>query len=211
MKKETAADLISDIENNINAGFLSTDNESLAKVCKKFLIHMGYKVIDPIKYTYNVEKLDDLFDLFYALLEYNHPELIDAHRNMNRDRALAKRFLDARMEAGNLNKKQALCECAEIIKTVFDREDDFNFNLPLSFEMFGQQSAGWITKKAIDIMNSEKEKRDEKIAERIQNKYIEEYLKEYGEESIGFDVDEILENLKRETCLNGKKKESRKA
>lgn len=198
MKKETVDDLISDIESNINVGFLSTDNESLAKVCKKFLIHMGYKVIDPMKYTYNVKKLDDLFDLFYALLEYNHPELVDAHRNMNRDRALAKRFLDSRMDAGNLNKKQALCECAEIIKTVFDREDDFNFNLPLSFEMFGQQSAGWITKKAIYIMNSEKEKRDIKIVEGIQDKYIEEYLKEHSEENIGFDVDEILENIEKE-------------
>ena len=69
MKKETVDDLISDIESNINVGFLSTDNESLAKACKKFLIHMGYKVIDPIKYTYNIKKLDDLFDLFYALLE----------------------------------------------------------------------------------------------------------------------------------------------
>ncbi len=199
MKKETADNLISDIENNINVGFLSVDNESLAKTCKKFLIHMGYKVIDPIKYTYpNIKKLDDLFDLFYNLLEYNHPELVDAHRNMNRDRALAKRFLDSRMDAGNLNKKQALCECAEIIKTVFDREDDFNFNLPLSFEMFGQQSAGWITKKAIYIMNSEKEKRDIKIVEGIQDKYIEEYLKEHSEENIGFDIDEILENIKKE-------------
>jgi hypothetical protein len=199
VKKETADNLISDIENNINVGFLSVDNESLAKACKKFLIHMGYKVIDPIKYTYpNIEKLDDLFYLFYALLEYNHPELVDAHRNMNRDRALAKRFLDSRMDAGNLNKKQALCECAEIINTVFDREDDFNFNLPLSFEMFGQQSAGWITKKAVDIMNSEKEKRDIKIVEGLQDKYIEEYLKEYGEEDIGFDVDEILENIDKE-------------
>ena len=198
MKKETVDDLISDIESNINVGFLSTDNERLAKACKKFLIHMGYKVIDPMKYTYNVKKLDDLFDLFYALLEYNHPELVDAHRNMNRDRALAKRFLDSRMDAGNLNKKQALCECAEIIKTVFDREDDFNFNLPLSFEMFGQQSAGWITKKAIYIMNSEKEKRDIKIVEGIQDKYIEEYLKEHSEESIGFDIDEILENIEKE-------------
>jgi hypothetical protein len=102
------------------------------------------------------------------------------------------------MDAGNLNKKQALCECAEIINTVFDREDDFNFNLPLSFEMFGQQSAGWITKKAIYIMNSEKEKRDIKIVEGIQDKYIEEYLKEHSEENIGFDIDEILENIEKE-------------
>lgn len=208
MKKETVDALISDIENNINVGFLSTDNESLAKACKKFLIYMGYKVIDPMKYTYNVEKLDDLFTLFYAFLEYKHPELVDVYRNIKRDRAIAKRFLDARMEVGNLNKKQALCECAEIIKTVFDREDDFNFNLPLSFEMFGQQSAGWITKKAVEIMNSEKEKRDEKIVEGIQNKHIEEYLKEHGEESIGFNIDEIFENLKREGIFHGKEKEN---
>ncbi len=197
MKKEIADSLVSDIENNINVGFLSTDNESLAKACKKFLIHMGYKVIDPMKYTYNVEKLDDLFTLFYAFLEYKHPELVDVYRNIKRDRAIAKRFIDARMEVGNLNKKQALCECAEIIKTVFDYEDDFNFNLPLSFEMFGQQSAGWITKKSIDIMNSAKEKRDVKIAEGIQDKYIEKYLKEHGEESIGFDIDKILENIEK--------------
>jgi len=92
-----------------------------------------------------------------------------------------------------------LDECAQIIKVIFDREPDFNFTIPLSFDIFGQQALGWITKKAIEFMNEERESKEQKHVEAIQEKYIEKYLKEYGEESVGFDVDELLKKLDKES------------
>jgi len=136
--------------------------------------------------------------LFYAYLDYRHPELAGTHRNIKKDRAIAKRFLEARMEIGSLNKEYALDECAQIIKTIFDREPEFNFTIPLSFEILGQQTLGWITKKAVEFMNFERELKEQKLIEAIQEKHVEKYLKEHGEDSLGFDVDELLKKLDKE-------------
>jgi len=198
LKKETVDDLISDLKDQLDVGFLSPDHESLAKACKKFLIFMGYKVVDPLKRKFNVKNINDLITLFYAYLDYKHPELAGTHRNIKKDRAIAKRFLEARMEIDSLNKEYALDECAQIIKVIFDREPEFNFTIPLSFDIFGQQALGWITKKAVEFMNAERESNEQKIVESIQDKYIEKYLEKYGEESLGFDVDALLKKLERE-------------
>lgn len=205
MKKVTVESWMFDIKDQLDVGFLSPDPEKLAKVCKGFLIFMGYKVVDPIERTFNVKNINDLITLFYAYLDYKHPELAGSHRNIKKDRAIAKRFLEARMEIGSLNKEYALNECAEIIKTIFDREPEFNFTIPLSFEIFGQQALGWITKKAVELMNAENEAKQQKIIEQIQDRHIQKYLNEHGEESLGFDVDELLKKLDKEN-INGKEK-----
>jgi hypothetical protein len=198
LKKETVDDLISDLKDQLDVGFLSPDHKGLAKVCKKLLIFMGYKVVNPVKRVFKVKNINDLITLFYAYLDYKHPELAGTHRNIKKDRAIAKRFLEARMEIGSLNKEYALDECAQIIKIIFDREPDFNFTIPLSFEIFGQQALGWITKKAVEFMNAEKESKEQKLVEAIQEKHIEKYLKEHGEDSLGFDIDELLKKLDKE-------------
>lgn len=198
MKKITIDDLISDLKDQLDVGFLSPDHEGLAKTCKEFLIFMGYKVVAPVKRTFKVKNINDLIILFYAYLDYRHPELAGTHRNIKKDRAIAKRFLEARMEIGSLNKEYALDECAQIIKTIFDREPEFNFTIPLSFEILGQQTLGWITKKAVEFMNFERELKEQKLIEAIQEKHVEKYLKEHGEDSLGFDVDELLKKLDKE-------------
>lgn len=203
--KVTADGWMSNIKDQLDVGFLEPDPKKVAKVCKGFLIFMGYKVVDPIEKTFNVKNINDLITLFYAYLDYKHPELADSHRNIKKDRAIAKRFLEARMEIGNLNKEYALDECAGIIKTIFDREPEFNFTIPLSFEIFGQQALGWITKKAVELMNAEKETKQQKIIEQIQDRHIQKYLDTHGEESLGFDVDELLKKLDKEN-VNGKEK-----
>ena len=197
MKKITVENWMGCIKDQLDVGFLSPDPKKVAKVCKEFLIFMGYKVVDPVKKTFNVKNINDLITLFYAYLDYKHPELSDAHRNVKKDRAIAKRFLEARMEIGNLNKEYALDECAQIIKTVFDREPEFNFTIPLSFGMFGQESVGWITRKAVELMNAGKEESKKKRIEEIQDRHIQKYLKNHGEESLGFDVDELLKKLEK--------------
>jgi len=197
LKKETTEDLISDLKSQLDVGFLSPDHERLATACKKLLISMGYKVVAPLKRKFNVKNINDLITLFYAYLDYKHPELAGTHRNIKKDRAVAKRFLDGRMEVGSLNKEHALDECARIIKIIFDREPDFNFTIPLSFDIFGQQALGWITKKAVEFMNAERESIGQKIVESTQEKYIEKYIVKYGEDSIGFNVDELLRKLEK--------------
>lgn len=198
MKKETVDSLIIDLKDRLDTGFLQPDVDGIAQVCKKLLISMGYKVVDPVKKIFNVKSIDDLIALFYAYLDYKHPELAGTHRNIKKDRAIAKRFLEGRMEVGSLNKEMALDECAQIIKTIFDREQEFKFTIPLSFEIFGQQAAGWITKKAVELLNEERESAQQKIVEEIQDRHTREYLKEHGEESLGFDVDALLRNMEKE-------------
>jgi len=198
MKKESIDSLIIDLKDRLNTGFLHPDFDGVAISCKKLLISMGYKVIDPVKKVFNVKSIDDLIAFFYAYLDYKHPELAGTHRNLKKDRAIAKRFLEGRMEVGSLNKELALDECAQIIKTIFDREADFNFTIPLSFEIFGQQAAGWITRKAVELMNEGREAQQKKIIEEIQERHTKEYLKEHGEESLGFDIDELLRKMEKE-------------
>lgn len=197
MKKVTIDSLISDVRDQLDVGFLSPDHGGLAKACKKLLIFMGYKVVDPIEKKFNVKNINDLITLFYAYLDYKYPEFIDTPRNIKKDRAIAKRFLEARMNIGNLNKEHALDECAQIITVVFTREPEFNFTIPLNFSMFGQQSMEWVTKKAAELVNAEKESKQQKLTEQIQDKHINKYLEEHGAESLGFDVDELLKNWTR--------------
>lgn len=167
--------------------------DSLVDACKQFLAHKGYKVVDPINYTYSVKKLDDLIHLFYALSDTKHPDLMNNYRDIIKDRILAKRFIESRMTTSGINKKEALKECAEIIDVVFRHEEEFNFNIPLTFGILGQKNCGWITEKAIQIinrkrLNSENERRNELITA-----FEKMYDAEPGE---GFgDLNEILKNL----------------
>ncbi len=166
-------------------GFLVPDYTELISHCKKLLLEMGYKVVKPMSTRFKATKIDDLFNLFYDRLSHYHPDQ-SVYMNLKKDRSIASRFLKARMEAGDVNKRQALSECAEIILTVFEHEDEFNFNLPLTFEMFGQAKCAWITEKSIEIINAKKAKIDEKLVNKMIDDYNEEYIKEHGISSIAF-------------------------
>lgn len=179
---------IKNCSNNLvdQPGFLKPDYTELAKNCKQFLLELGYKVVSPINHRFKAKKIEDLFNLFYDRLNYYHPDMAGVYRNIDRDRKIASKFVEARMEANGINKEQALGECAEIILNVFEYEEEFNFNLPLTFEMFGQASCGWITDKAVQIINREKEKKDKAIVDKMIDKYNEGYIKKHGIESIAF-------------------------
>lgn len=166
-------------------GFLVPDYTELASYCKKFLLELGYRVVKPLATRFKAIRIDDLYNLFYERLKHYHPDLC-VYSNQSRDRAIASKFLKIRMEAGDVSKKYALSECAEIILTVFEHESEFNFNLPLTFEMFGQANCSWITAKAIAIINIKKKKRDELLVDKMICDYNNEYIKKYGIESIAF-------------------------
>jgi len=182
-------------------GFLPVDYTELEGYCKEFLLESGYRVVRPLKPRFKAIREDDLFHLFYDRLKYHHPDS-SVYSNLKRDRAIASRFVKARMELGDVDKKYALNECAEIILTVFEHEDEFNFNLPLTFEMFGQANCAWITAKAIGIINKKREKKEAAVIDKMIEDYNNEYIKKHGIESIAF-------LSKIEEAEDGKKEKSR--
>ena len=190
---------------------LERDYGGLIKACIEFLEHQGYKTIR-CYYTYpKIEKLNHLVELFDALMSHHHPDLIAPFRRRGVDMSIAKKFHEARMSTG-LSKKQALLECAEIINTIFKYEGDFNFTMPLTFSMLGQANCGWITDKAIQLMNKKKAKDDDLRAKKAQEACVKEYVKLYGEDNLGFDIDKILKRQEkiREEQLDGEE-EKRKS
>ncbi len=191
---------------------LARDYGELVRACVEFLEHQGYKTIRCC-YTYpKIEKVSHLVELFDALMSRNHPDLIAPFRRKAVDMSIAKKFLEARVEAGDLSEKQALLECAEIINIIFKYEKDFSFNMPLTFSMLGQANCGWITDRAIQIMNKKKAREDELKAGEAQEACVKEYIELHGEDDLGFDIDKILKNMEKmkEEHFDGKK-EKRKS
>ena len=179
---------LKDLDSNT---LFNSDTSKLKEACKDYLINQGYSVMDPVKRMYKVTRLDHLTDLFYTLLQRDHPEIGQA-RSKSRDFVTAKRFLVSRMNLGHINKKEALNECYDIILTVFKHYDEFNFSIPIFFGMFGQGvKFGWVTQKALGIMYN-------KNKSKIESEYK---VKVEDADSIGDDIvninelDNILNNL----------------
>lgn len=195
-------DKIKNLLKNIHNGWLETQQsqlfagddtsfEALANACVDYLRYNGFKVVSPNKWRHNINKLDDLWRFFYTFSDRKHPELINAYRNLQKDRAIASKFVKSRMEATGFSKENAMNECAEIIETIFEHEAGFKFKIPISFGLLGQNNCGWITDKAIQIMN--KKRLQEKEERRIER--IKKMDEKYESESEGFgDLDELLKN-----------------
>lgn len=178
-----------------NGDFLKSEKEKkdfVLSVCIELLLEEGYKVVEREKPKYNIRNYDDLIHLFYGFLEYRHPEFACNFRDLNRDRKIAKLFIEERARINNINKENALGECAEIIETIFIHEEEFNFKIPLTFGILGQQKLGWVTDKAIQIINRKKLNKNEERRAAL----IKSYEQSYESEAEGFgDLKEILKNL----------------
>lgn len=173
--------------------FSQSSDKALEDACATFLRFRGYRVARPIDYRFKMKSLDDLIKLFYLLMDSRHPEYTNVYRNLKKDRAIAKRLVDARRAATGYSKELALNECGEIIATLFEHEKEFKFRTEIYFGMFGQANLGWITEKAIRIMNERLTKESEaKMADTI-NKIEEEQKDEYDLEFT--DVDAILKRI----------------
>lgn len=174
--------------------FVESDTKRLIDTCVEYLKFKGYKIVKPVECICNVKTLAELVCFFYSLLDLKHPECVNSYRNEVKDRVIAKKFIAARMNISNTNKQEALKECVQIIKTIFDYEDEFHFKYELNFNIFGQDKMGWITDKAIKIINRELKYKIESDAE-IRR---EEMIKAQDTENLGFDnLDEILEKLEK--------------
>jgi hypothetical protein len=171
-------------------------HDDLIKACKGFLYSFGYKIVDPLESKHDIKKLDDLISLFDQMLKIKHPEWAGRYSKKEKDRRLARYFVEKRMKASNINKKEAMKECADIIETVFEHEEEFGFDeRPLSFDFFGQDDFGWVTDVAVKIINRKKAEKEERERKAL----IESYQKRYEREETNFerDLDEILGKLQQ--------------
>lgn len=183
---------VSAFDQTVLFGKLGT--EELSEVCATYLKFKGYKVVKPVVGKFNVKTLDELICFFYSLLDLKHPNYVNSYRNIVKDRVIAKKFVAARMNTSSSNKKEALNECTEIIKTIFNYENEFHFKYEIRFNIFGQGKMGWITDKAIQIINRELKYKREDEAE----KRIEEMIKAQDTSNLGFDnLQEILDKLEK--------------
>jgi len=190
---EEISEALKDLEQGALFTSVEEKHKVLSQACVKYLRYKGFKVVEPDKPTHtNISKLDDLIFHFYGLSDRLHPELKTSYRNLAQHRKLASALVKSRMDACGYGFKAALQECAEIIDTIFNHEAEFNFTVPISFGILGQKNCGWITDKAIQIINKNKLK----TAEERRKKYIEDLEKVYDAEPDGFgDLDEIERNL----------------
>lgn len=185
-------------QNNL---YSNGETPQLVIACIEYLKFSGYKVVQLPKYIRIIKSLDDLISFFYSMLELKHPGHVSDHRNIAENRAIAKRFVEARSKASGINKKGALNECAEIIRTVFNNEYEFNFKYKITFRLFGQDKFGWVTDKAIQIINKNLEVGYEELAEKMREKMID--VQDKKDLGLG-DLQEILDKLEKD---NGRKKE----
>jgi hypothetical protein len=187
--KELQLALKSTEQSNIFAP--SVNEDRLKEVCVQYLKYYGYTVVSPQKFERKVLDAYDLISLFYGLLKAKRPNDFATSYNLLQDRAIAKRFIQSRIEATGASKERALDECGEIVKTIFDNYDDFNFNFTPSFFIFGQSKFRWVTDKALNIMNAKVKDAAEKVAEDMRQKAVDLYETEDGYN----DLDELLSKM----------------
>ena len=145
----------------------SVDDTEL-KMAKEILIEAGYKVTKVVTTTkFNTTK--ELKDYFYSRLYSKYPDrLIDKVDNIQRDMRIANDFIESRMLDNAIGKKIALQECVDIIDMIFDCEDEFMFKYPVvNIGILGQGKIGWITQKAIEILNRERYKEASRKSEEL--------------------------------------------
>lgn len=193
MKKNNS--LIDNIRSAIThtdvGSLFNTDDNTLEDACKEYLIYKGYRVSNPVKRIIKITKLEHIIDTFYLLLQKEQPE-VGQTRNKSRDYITAKRFLASRMVDGNISRREALNECVDIIYTVFKHYNDFNFNIPLFFGVFGQgEKFGWVTAKALNIIYKEnKSRKDLEYKNKVETANIAG-----NDMSDLYDLDKILNDL----------------
>lgn len=186
------------------AGNLFSDGpaDDLLDACQKFLEQRGYKVFPPVDYDFNsIKDIDGLIELFYTLYTLHNPYKMRAHRAPKAvERKVAKSFVATRMEFSGINKKQALKDCAQIIKTVYDFKEEMKLDPKFTFNfasVFGQDRVRWITEKAVELANNRDVLLKKKLNREMQDK-LEEMYDDEPDENIGYDdLDGILERIKQ--------------
>lgn len=164
-----------------------------AEEAKTIAIESGWQVTEPILVNDKVITLKDLRNYFFMRLWTKYPNRYKYYvDNIKNEFRLLRLFVESREEKG-LNRFNAIQQCIIIIDAIFDHEEEFNFKTPIDIRVVGQAKAGWITEKALQIVNNNLLKEREKEAERRivemeDNRKID--LKEKAKE-----LDELLANM----------------
>jgi len=153
--------------------FGSKTKEDVHEACVNYLKYNGYRIIYPVEaIRKKIVTVDLLIDYFYAKLSKLHSESESVYVHRGRDLGIAKAFIDSRVQSTGFSRLEAIKECVCIIDTVFEFEDEFNFKYNLNFSMFGQANQGWITAKALEIMDRERLRREEAILDALHAKIL---------------------------------------
>lgn len=137
-----------------------------AEEAKEIVIESGYQVTDPILVDNKIVTLTDLRNYFFMRLWSKHPSSqrysVD---NIKSDFRLIRLFVESREKKG-LNRFNAIQQCVAIIDIIFNYEEEFCFKEPISIGVLGQAKSGWITEKALYILNTNLRKEEELEIER---------------------------------------------
>jgi len=167
LKDKIGESLLNDIAVSISdlnqpVFFGSKTKDGIIEACIKYLKYNGYRIIYPVEaIKRKITNIDLLIDYFYAKLSKLHSESESVYVHRGRDLGIAKAFIDSRVQSTGFSRLEAIKECVCIIDTVFEFEDEFNFKYNFNFSMFGQANQGWITTKALEIMDRERLKHDD--------------------------------------------------
>jgi hypothetical protein len=139
----------------------------------------GFKVSDPIYVDDNILNLQDLRNYFFNQLWSHYPELKRSYVEGNRASEMRsiRMFVESR-ELTGLNRHNAIQECAAIINVIFENKDQFNFSRSPGIWVLGQAKAGWITGKAVNILNEQLQKEAKENLDRRFESMESEYEKE---------------------------------
>lgn len=177
--------------------------EKSVEICEKFLRGQGYSIGLPYKYPFNIKKLDELIDMFYAMMRNSYQSHLWSNPNGKRDRAVAKSFVERRMNAGKTKRSVALQQCGLIIQTIFTNKDTFKFDTAPGFGILGQGEMAWVTDRALQIINKQLAKSEAKATEDAITAMTERIEEKFP--NLGFSLDELKAIRNKLEVQNGKK------
>ena len=175
---------------------------SLDELCVEWLRARGHSVRPPMGHPVKIKKLDELISMFNGFLDKIYDKHLLPYSNDKKDRVIAKAFVENRMKQDKISYETALQQCGLIIQTVFTRKDVFRFENPPTFGIFGQAEMGWVTDRAIQLINKEITKDEVTKTERAVDRMTEKIEEKY---QMGRSLDELKEISKKLEDQYGKK------
>jgi hypothetical protein len=161
---------------------------------KMILIKAGYKIVDPLVVNENVNNQSRLLNYFYMRLFTRYPEKqLTTIKNFQKDGKLISKFVEARKV--DMDEQAAIQECVAIIDVIFDYGYEFKFRHPITIGVLGQAKSGWITEKAVSILNRELVKKDEEEVERRMKEVEDGYEEKVDLKKTANRLDEILAKM----------------
>ena len=119
---------------------------------KRLLQENGYIVRGPVIKQKDVKTAAHLVRFFYDTMGLYNPQFKMVYAgNGKKDRGIAKRFIESRIEAG-ASSESAISECCALIELLFRYEEDLNLSFKItSMGVLGQDSMAWLTERLWQI------------------------------------------------------------